>query len=88
MCISIRPRAAGLPFLFVKGLTLAALAYDNIATKSAVDIDLLVPPDDLATAPRSPCCLQTTFTERLEDSLPCARNWSAILGHGRWPARR
>jgi hypothetical protein len=32
----------GLPLLFVKGLTLAVLAYGTIATKSGVDIDVLV----------------------------------------------
>jgi hypothetical protein len=42
---------AGIALLFVKGLTLAVLAYGNAWTKAAVDIDILVPDDTLeATA--------------------------------------
>jgi hypothetical protein len=39
--------AAGLPLLFLKGLTLGALAYSDPAIKSAIDIDLLIDPPDL-----------------------------------------
>ena len=35
-------RAAGIDHLFVKGLALGQLAYEQIALKSAIDIDLLV----------------------------------------------
>jgi hypothetical protein len=35
-------KAAGIPLLFVKGLTLGALAYGNALIKSAADIDVLV----------------------------------------------
>ena len=42
--------AAKLPLLFLKGLTLGALAYGNPAIKSAIDIDLLIDPVDLGTA--------------------------------------
>lgn len=42
--------AAGVPLLFLKGLTLGALAYGNSALKSAVDIDLLIEPADLLKA--------------------------------------
>jgi hypothetical protein len=41
---------AGIPLLFVKGLTLAALAYGTLSTKAGVDIDLLVDWDDLPQA--------------------------------------
>jgi hypothetical protein len=41
---------AGIPLLFVKGLTLGALAYGSIAIKHGVDIDLLVPEPKLAEA--------------------------------------
>ena len=41
---------AGLPHLFVKGTTVAWLAYGTIALKRALDIDLLVKPDDYAEA--------------------------------------
>ena len=39
---------AGVALIFVKGLTLAQLAYGTIATKSAIDIDILVSLDTLA----------------------------------------
>ncbi len=42
--------AAELPLLFVKGLSLAMLAYGNIMLKSGWDIDILVPPDAAAGA--------------------------------------
>jgi hypothetical protein len=41
---------AGLPVLFVKGLTLGALAYGNPALKAGIDIDLLVPPERIDDA--------------------------------------
>lgn len=49
--------ASGVPLLFVKGLTLGALAYGNPALKSAIDIDLLVDPADLD---RAAICLRPT----------------------------
>jgi hypothetical protein len=45
-----RFEAAGISLLFLKGLTLGALAYRNAALKAAVDIDLLVDPGDLEKA--------------------------------------
>jgi hypothetical protein len=39
--------AAKIPLMFLKGLTLGALAYRNPMLKSAVDIDLLIDPKDL-----------------------------------------
>lgn len=41
---------AGVPLLFVKGLTLAVLAYGSIVPKAGWDIDLLVGTSDLARA--------------------------------------
>jgi hypothetical protein len=41
---------AGTPLLFLKGLTLGALAYGNPALKSAIDIDLLIDPNQLGKA--------------------------------------
>lgn len=43
---------AGIPLLFLKGLTLGCLAYGNPSIKAAIDIDLLVPGDQLAEAGR------------------------------------
>ena len=42
--------AAGVPLLFLKGVTLGCLVYREPALKSAIDIDLLVDPRDLAKA--------------------------------------
>lgn len=42
--------SAAVPVLFVKGQTLGALAYGDPALKSAIDIDLLIDPADLAEA--------------------------------------
>ena len=44
---------AGVPVLFVKGTTLAMLAYGSLALKNAWDIDMLVAPDDLGAACRA-----------------------------------
>jgi hypothetical protein len=42
--------AASIPALFIKGSSLAMLAYGNLAIKHAWDIDLLVLPQDVARA--------------------------------------
>src|SRR4051794_7375470 len=51
-CRELRDRfeAAGVPLLFLKGLTLGALAYGSPTPKAAIDIDLLVDPADLPKA--------------------------------------
>lgn len=41
---------AGLEIIFLKGLTLGALAYGSAALKAAVDVDLLVAPGELRRA--------------------------------------
>ena len=41
---------AGVPLLFVKGLSLGALAYNTILLKAGWDVDLLVAPDQLDEA--------------------------------------
>jgi len=38
---------AGIPVLFLKGLTLAALAYGSVSTKSSADIDILIAESDV-----------------------------------------
>jgi hypothetical protein len=43
----------GIRFLFVKGVTLAMLAYGTLATKKAFDIDLLVDPSQVLAASRT-----------------------------------
>ena len=42
--------AAAIPLLFVKGLTLSALAYGSTLPKAGWDIDILIGADDLASA--------------------------------------
>jgi hypothetical protein len=46
-------QAAGTDLLFLKGLPLGALAYENPMLKTGIDIDLLVDPTDLAKAAQS-----------------------------------
>ena len=48
--LSAEFEAAGVPLLFLKGLTLSALAYHNPALKAAIDMDLLIDPADLGKA--------------------------------------
>jgi len=48
--LNARFAEAGIPLLFVKGLTLAVLAYDSIVPKAGWDIDILVSKPDLARA--------------------------------------
>lgn len=43
---------AGIPILFVKGATLAKIAFEDVAIKSAIDVDILVRPNDLLDAAR------------------------------------
>ena len=43
-------QSAALPLLFIKGLTLGALAYVNPSIKSSVDIDVLIDPETLSEA--------------------------------------
>ncbi len=42
--------AAGIDLLFIKGLTLAVLAYGTIVSKAASDVDVLIAPDALLPA--------------------------------------
>ncbi len=53
---------AGIDHLFVKGESLALLAYDNLSLKSASDIDLLIAPDDVT---RTSALLWRTGYDRL-----------------------
>lgn len=44
--------SAGIDLIFLKGLTLSALAYGSVAVKSAIDADLLVAPEEIEHAAR------------------------------------
>lgn len=65
-------KGAGVPLLFLKGQALGALAYGNSNLKSAIDIDLLIAPDDLkagAALLREAGYSLTAPTETLDDRL-------------------
>lgn len=67
---------AGIPLLFVKGLTLAAVVYGDAWSKSAVDIDVLVASKDL---PRAAAllmqCGYTLLSPAKPAALPAAHRW-------------
>lgn len=65
---------AAIPVLFLKGLTLGALAYGDPALKSAIDIDLLIDPSDLGRAANQ---LRATGYQPVVPSDPDAKNLSA-----------
>jgi hypothetical protein len=71
-----RFEAAGVPLLFIKGLTLAALVYGDAWSKSAVDIDIQVAPDDLR---RAAALLMkggyALLSPAKPDALPAAHRW-------------
>lgn len=64
---------AGVPVLFVKGVSLGALAYGNISWKSAVDIDLLIATDMLPEVARLLRSLGYRLSERKLQNRPGAR---------------
>ncbi len=71
-----RLEAAGIPLLFVKGVTLSALAYGTLSLKMGWDIDVLVPPEDVACA--------ADLLQQAEDPSPHAsQSWlGARLSQG------
>lgn len=64
---------AGIPLLFLKGLTVGALAYRSPLLKMGWDIDLLIDPSDLAVA--SDLLSVHGFELRLPDSPPKLQQW-------------
>ena len=75
--------AEELPVLFLKGVTLGALAYGNAALKAAIDIDLLIDPADLRTAAASLSRrIQVDCAARNSAGDTVLRSW-----HGRWKDR-
>jgi len=71
--------AAGLPLLFLKGLSLAAIAYRNPYLKMGIDIDLLVEPERLAEA---------AHELRLAGYLPITPSGSNEHGLKSWHSNR
>lgn len=68
---------AGIDLLFIKGLTVAVLAYGSIMPKAASDVDLLIAPDALRRA------CKTLRQLGYEALLPAAGDESALT---RWHA--
>lgn len=76
---------AGVLVLFLKGLTVGALAYRNPMTKTAVDIDLLVDPKDLRSAAR--CLREANYrlvTPRGSSTDDLLRKWHRISKESVW----
>lgn len=65
--------AARLPLLFVKGLTVGALAYRAPLLKMGWDIDLLIDPGDLAAARE--LLLRRNYRLQLPRELPDLQRW-------------
>ena len=75
----------GIAVLFVKGLTLATLAYGTISTKAGVDIDLLVDPEQLGET----AALLQAHGYRLTEppgpaALPRLAKWHQIRKESTW----
>jgi hypothetical protein len=81
-CRSLLERfeAARVPLLFLKGLTLGALAYGNPAIKSAIDVDLLIEPNDLGKAVD---LLRSAGYELIAPNIP-ATNEGLLEWHVSW----
>lgn len=86
-CGALRHRfdAVAIPILFVKGISLAQLAYGNILVKSGWDIDILVPP---AAAPEAAVVLRNLGYEprvpaRLADA-PAVATWHRLFKESVW----
>ena len=80
--------SADIPVLFVKGLTLGKLAYGDIATKAAVDIDLLIEPRRLAEAA---ALLDANGYQRVQPSRAMTMTqlaaWHALRKESTWRKR-
>jgi hypothetical protein len=73
---------AGIPLLFVKGLTVAALAYRSPMLKMGWDIDLLIDPGDLAASAK--LLSDNGYTLRLPSSLAELEAWHGWSKESVW----
>jgi hypothetical protein len=73
---------AGVPLLFVKGLTTGALAYRSPMLKMGWDIDLLVDPGDLVAA--AGLLGERGYTLRLPASLDWLQSWHGWSKESVW----
>jgi hypothetical protein len=80
-------QAANVPILFVKGLTLAVLAYGDAASKSAIDIDLLIRPSDLEVAGALLRGLEYRLAVRAGSDNAALRLWHGTRKESDWIRR-
>ena len=73
---------AKVPLLFIKGLSIGALAYRSPLLKMGWDIDLLIAPRDLPTAAR--LLNERSYALRLPSSLALLQSWHARSKESVW----
>jgi hypothetical protein len=76
--------SAGVPLLFLKGLTLGALAYGTSFAKAAIDVDLLVPEDMLGRSAQLLESLGYTSIEPAETNAEMLRRWHRSRKESLW----
>jgi putative nucleotidyltransferase-like protein len=85
-CAGLLPRftASGVPVLFLKGLTLGALAYGTSTVKAAADIDLLIPPAMLDESIRLLQSLGCRAVEPRNADAQRLRRWHRLRKESLW----
>ena len=73
---------AQVPLIFVKGLTLAVLAYESLALKKAIDIDLVVPSGHIAEA--GEILTAAGYSVRKPRALSSLVSWHGHLKESVW----
>lgn len=76
--------SAAIPLLFLKGLTLGALAYGTSSAKAAFDIDILVPADALESSARLLQSLGYSLIEPTHGDLGRLRRWHRLRKESLW----
>lgn len=76
--------SAGIPLLFLKGLTLGALAYGTTSIKAAVDIDILVPERTLAESARLLQSLGFELVDPSTGELGSLARWHRLRKESLW----
>jgi hypothetical protein len=76
--------SSAIPLLFLKGLTLGALAYGTTAAKAAVDIDILVPEPSLASSARLLESLGYQLLEPLHGDFKRLSRWHRLRKESLW----
>lgn len=76
--------SAAIPLLFLKGLTLGALAYGESSAKAAVDIDILVPGDALESSAGLLQSLGFRLTDPAHGDIRRLRRWHRLRKESLW----